>query len=93
MNKAEIIKQEEQESPDSCLSNNVRQAIKEYFEDLDGHEASDLYELFLMQVEKPFFDVVFEHSNGNLSQAAKILGLNRATLRARLRKYGIIKQI
>ena len=63
--------------------------MEHYFDDLDGHEARDLYELFMQQVEKPFFDVVMQHTRGNLTQAAKMLGMNRVTLRNRLKKYGL----
>lgn len=92
MSKAKSTKQtpaDRKEPTDKCLANNVRSAMEDYFDDLDGHQAGDLYELFLQQVEKPFFDVVMQHSKGNLSQAAKILGLNRATLRSRLKKYDL----
>jgi Fis family transcriptional regulator len=60
-----------------------------YFRDMDGHDPADLYELFLSQVERPLFEVVMENTGGNLSRAAQMLGLNRATLRSRLEKYGI----
>jgi len=36
----------------NCLSDNVREALEAYIVDLDGHDASDLYDLFLEQVEK-----------------------------------------
>jgi len=45
--------------------------------------------LFLEEVEKPFFEVVMKHTQGNITHAAKILGLNRVTLRSRLKKYGL----
>ncbi|HKK16299.1 MAG TPA: DNA-binding transcriptional regulator Fis [Gammaproteobacteria bacterium] len=74
---------------DDCLSNNVRRALENYFADLDGHETSDIYNLFLEQFEKPLFEVVMEVSRGNVTRAAGMLGLNRGTLRNRLKKYGI----
>ena len=77
------------EAPEKCLAENVKRAMEAYFEDLDGYEASDLYALFLEEVEKPFFEVVMQHTNGNITHASQTLGLNRATLRSRLKKYGI----
>jgi len=71
------------------LAENVQKAMKAYFEDLDGHQASDLHALFLEEVEKPFFDVVMKYTKGNITHAAKMLGLNRVTLRNRLKKYGL----
>jgi len=72
-----------------CLSDNVREALEAYIVDLDGHDASDLYDLFLEQVEKPLFEVVMDNTDGNITKASDILGMNRGTLRTRLRKYGL----
>jgi len=77
------------ETPERCLADNVQRAMEAYFEDLDGHEASNLHGLFLEEVEKPFFEVVMKYTQGNITHAAKILGLNRVTLRSRLKKYEI----
>jgi len=71
------------------LSENVRVAMEKYFADLDGHQPSDLYELVLEQIEKPLFDVVMQHTRGNMRRASELLGLNRGTLRNRLIKYGL----
>jgi len=77
------------EAPEKCLADNVQRAMEAYFDDLDGHEASNLHSLFLEEVEKPFFEVVMNYTKGNITHAAKILGLNRVTLRSRLKKYGL----
>ena len=77
------------ERSSECLGSSVRRAMENYFADLDGHEASNLYDLFLAQVEKPMFEVVMRITRGNITRAAEILGLNRGTLRSRLRKYGL----
>lgn len=71
------------------LSANVREAMEQYFEDLDGQSPGDLYELVISQVEKPLFEIVMENTRGNVSQAAQLLGLNRGTLRNRLKKYDL----
>ncbi|OGT78078.1 MAG: hypothetical protein A3J35_05775 [Gammaproteobacteria bacterium RIFCSPLOWO2_02_FULL_52_10] len=71
------------------LSENVRVAMEKYFADLDGHQPSDLYELVLEQIEKPLFEVVMQHTRGNMRRASELLGLNRGTLRNRLIKYGL----
>ncbi|MBI1732557.1 MAG: Fis family transcriptional regulator [Gammaproteobacteria bacterium] len=63
--------------------------MERYFRDMDGHDPAGLYDLFLAEVERPLFEVVMENTRGNLSRAAQMLGLNRATLRSRLEKYGI----
>lgn len=72
-----------------CLSDSVREAMEKYLEDMDGHEPRELYELFISQVEKPLIEVVLDHTGGNVSRAAQVLGVNRGTLRNRLKKYDI----
>ncbi len=71
------------------LADSVENAMENYFQDLDGHDVTDLHALFLEEVEKPFFEVVMKHTKGNITHAAQILGLNRVTLRNRLKKYGL----
>ena len=73
----------------TCLSESVRDAMERYFNDLDGHDPGGLYELVLAQVERPLFEIVMKNSRGNISRAAQVLGVNRATLRNRLKKYGL----
>ncbi len=71
------------------LADSVENAMENYFQDLDGHDVTDLHALFLEEVEKPFFEVVMKHTKGNITHAAQMLGLNRVTLRNRLKKYGL----
>ena len=71
------------------LGHSVRQAMENYFADLDGHDATNLYDLFIAQVEKPMLEVVLQQTCGNMTRASRMLGLNRATLRSRLKKYGL----
>lgn len=65
----------------------VESALNNYFEDMDGHDPSDLYELILSQTEKPMLEVVLKQTQGNITRSAEILGINRATLRKKLKKY------
>ncbi len=71
------------------LKESVENALKQYFEHLDGHPAANLYDMLLAEVEAPLFKATLEHTNGNRSQAAEILGLNRGTLRKKLKTYGL----
>ena len=73
-----------------CLSEKVKDSVEKYFRDLEGHDTTDLYDLFLSQVEKPLFETVLKSTKGNLSKAAQVLGMNRGTLRTRLKKYGLM---
>ena len=71
------------------LSHHVRQALERYFAELNGQHPSELYELVLREVEQPLLEVVMAHTRGNVSKAAELLGMNRATLRKKIHKYGI----
>ncbi|MCK7576480.1 MAG: Fis family transcriptional regulator [Chromatiales bacterium] len=71
------------------LSQCVRAAVEAYLTNMAGHEIEDLYDLVMQEVERPLFELVLHHTQGNLSQAARLLGLTRNTLRKRLKAHGI----
>jgi Fis family transcriptional regulator len=71
------------------LSKCVEDALLVYLKTTDGHAVSGLYRLVIEEVERPLFATVLQHVDGNLSQAAKLLGLTRSTLRKRLAEYDI----
>ncbi|MEM9171504.1 MAG: DNA-binding transcriptional regulator Fis [Pseudomonadota bacterium] len=62
-------------------------ALKDYFSKLNGTVPGDLYDLVLSEVERPLFRTVLDYTDGNQSRAAEILGINRGTLRKKLRDY------
>ncbi|MDX2427000.1 MAG: DNA-binding transcriptional regulator Fis [Cycloclasticus sp.] len=72
---------------DKPLCQQVKHALENYFNQLDGHEVVDLHALVISEVEKPLFEAVLNHTKSNQSKAAKILGLSRGTLRKKLASY------
>lgn len=72
------------------LANAVATAMKRYFQQLDGHEPNEMYQMVLEEVERPLFEAVLDYYDGNQSKAAKALGLNRGTLRKKLKIYNLI---
>ena len=54
-------------------------------------EADDgqLYAAIRSIFEKPLFEIVLEHTEGNRSKASEILGINRNTLHTKLTEYNI----
>src|ERR1700675_3688286 len=71
------------------LRSQAEEALQCYFETLNGHKPAHLYDLVMREVEEPLFKVVMGHVQGNQSRAATILGINRGTLRKKLKKVGI----
>ena len=69
----------------------VQDALETYLRNMDGHDVTDLYRLVIEEVERPLFDTVVRHADGNLTLAARLLGLTRSTLRKRLTDYGIAR--
>ena len=71
------------------LRDSVKQALRNYLSQLDGQDVNDLYELVLTEVEHPMLDMVMQYTRGNQTRAANMLGINRGTLRKKLKKYGM----
>ena len=70
-----------------CLSTLTDEALNSYFANLNGHKPAGLYDLVIGEVEKPLLSAVLSYTNGNQSEAAEILGINRGTLRKKLKAY------
>jgi Fis family transcriptional regulator len=68
----------------------VNLAMRRYFDHLDGGDVTGLHAMVIAEVEAPLLASVLEHSEGNQTRAAEILGLNRGTLRKKLKHYGLI---
>ena len=71
------------------LRTQAEEALESYFATLNGHKPAHLYDLVMREVEEPLFKVVMSHVQGNQSRAATILGINRGTLRKKLKEFGI----
>ncbi len=74
---------------DGDMARTVRKAIEGYFKDLDGEKASGVYEMVINCVEKPLLESVLTRVRGNQTHAAQVLGLNRNTLRKKMKAHGI----
>ena len=68
----------------------TEEALGRYFKDLNGHQPTNLYNLVLGEVEAPLLASVMKHTDGNQTVASGILGINRATLRKKLKQYSLI---
>ena len=68
----------------------VEKTLQEYFAHLDGAHVNDVYNLVLSEVEAPLFASVMQHVQGNQTRASEMLGLNRGTLRKKLKQYHLL---
>ncbi len=69
----------------------VRESLESYFKDLRDVPPTAMYEMILNVVERPLFETVMTHAEGNQSRAAEWLGINRNTLRRKLVEHKLIK--
>ena len=73
------------------LRKHTEEALQLYFRSLNGDRPGELYDLVLGEVEEPLFRAVMDYTDGNQSQAAGILGINRGTLRKKLKTYSLLQ--
>ncbi|RPI44146.1 MAG: Fis family transcriptional regulator [Betaproteobacteria bacterium] len=71
------------------LERSVRRAIDGYFRDLDGEKPHGVYEMVISCVERPMIEAVLTRVDGNQTHAAEMLGINRNTLRKKMKTHGI----
>ena len=74
----------------ASLRENVEAAMANYFKHLDGQPVSDVYQMVLSEVEAPLLEQVMKYVRNNQTKAAHLLGLNRGTLRKKLKQYGLL---
>lgn len=71
------------------LREKVQYAIRRYLEDMGHCQPESLYQTLLAEVEPPLIEEVLRFTHGNQSHTARILGITRNTLRAKLNRYDI----
>jgi Fis family transcriptional regulator len=69
------------------LSTHVKNSLERYFYDLNGEKTTDVYEMVISEVERPLLEIVMRHVKSNQCRAAELLGINRNTLRKKLKHY------
>ena len=73
----------------SPLRTQAKVAIKNYLSQLNGNDVDDMYDLVLSEIEAPMLEEVMQYTRGNQTRAANLLGINRGTLRKKLKKYSM----
>ena len=77
------------ETTNFTIQEAVQTKTQQYLNDLGDLEPERLYQTTLDSMEKGLLEPVMKRCKGNQSKAAKILGINRATLRSKLDRHGI----
>ncbi len=72
------------------LRDSVSIALNNYFAHLDGQDVTDVYDMVLSEVEAPLLEEVMKYTRNNQTKASILLGLNRGTLRKKLKQYGLL---
>ncbi len=75
---------------ESTLRSQVKRSLQRYFKQLDNEPATDLHRLVMSEVEAPLLEAVMHYTGNNQSKASIMLGLNRGTLRTKLKLYGML---
>ena len=71
------------------IGESVRKSLERYFKDLDGEKPRSIYDMVLKNVEKPMLETVLHEADGNQTIAARMLGINRNTLRKKIEQHKI----
>jgi len=82
-------KQRSSKDKGHALHQAIRECLEQYFTDLDGHDAGGVYQMVLGEVEPAMLATVLDYTGGNQTRASEVLGMNRSTLRKKLRQYDI----
>ena len=81
---------EELSTQENSLRSEVEKALRRYFDHIEEEPVTDLHRMVISEVEIPLFEAVMKHTGNNQSKASVMLGLNRGTLRTKLKGYGLL---
>ncbi|WP_269617607.1 DNA-binding transcriptional regulator Fis [Zhongshania sp. BJYM1] len=72
------------------LRDSVAIALNNYLSTIDGQDVCDVYNMVLSEVEAPLLEEVMRYTRNNQTRASQMLGLNRGTLRKKLKQYDLL---
>lgn len=74
---------------DPLLEDFVERKLKDFVQKIRAGRGRNLYTLLLREIEKPLIRHILRETGGNQVQAATILGINRNTLRKKIKQFRI----
>jgi len=72
------------------LRDEVAKAMYRYFQQVEDAPVTNLHDMVISEVEAPLLEAVMRYAGNNQSKASIMLGLNRGTLRTKLKHYGLL---
>lgn len=81
---------EKHPSHENTLRSEAEKALRRYFSHMGEEPVTDLHRLVISEVEIPLLEAVMRYTGNNQSKASIMLGLNRGTLRTKLKNYGLL---
>jgi len=85
-----VLAVEQNPEQTSTLRDAVAKAMANYFEQLKGENVSNVYDFVLAEIEAPLLEATMKFTRENQTNASKVLGLNRGTLRKKLKQYDLL---
>ena len=73
-----------------ALKDAVKTSIASYLENLDGETPTGMHKMVTGEVESVLLSCIMEYADNNQSHASEYLGLNRGTLRKKLKDHGLL---
>jgi two-component system, NtrC family, nitrogen regulation response regulator GlnG len=73
----------------AALGDLISERMAEWFDDPGGEEPRDLYQRMVAELERPLIELALKRAGGNQVKAARMLGLNRNTLRKKITDHKI----
>jgi len=74
----------------ATLGDIISARIAGWFDSPGGEEPRDLYHRLVAEIERPLVDLALKRAGGNQVRAARMLGLNRNTLRKKIIDHKIV---
>ena len=71
------------------LQDCIKDSLEKYFLDLNGETSNGVFKMVTQQTESATIKFVLDKVNQNQSEAARILGINRATLKKKASLYNL----
>jgi len=71
------------------FENFLEEKLADLVDRMGGLEVGEIYSMVIQRVEKPLITLVLKRTDGNQVRAANLLGINRNTLRKKIKELGV----